>query len=302
MSTRIGIIAEGPIDHCLLPPLLGRIARERADYGWPLTSEDVAEVFSIRKRGHGGVLETVRRLVKALDAIDDQRAFYVILLDRRTKAVQEEIKKLLENRDRFVLGIAIEEIEAWWLGDRTNTLAWAGLKANLPAGCRHAKVKYQSERDDAPKKTLDELTQISDRFDRCYGEGNKDLAQEFADDYAGSPTPPLNLAGGLPAIIQAVRQRGILLCGEMPAERPLPLDRALRERWCYGAYFALRADYAGEALATARRWWSTMLDAGRIASDEPMLALAADERDWPMWTYLQWQEVIQSGMRSLATP
>lgn len=124
MSTKIGIIAEGPIDHCLLPPLLGRIARERADYGWPVTSDDVAEVFSIRKRGHGGVLETVRRLVKALDAIDDQRAFYVILLDRRTKAVQEEIKKLLENRDRFVLGIAIEEIEAWWLGDPENTLAW----------------------------------------------------------------------------------------------------------------------------------------------------------------------------------
>ena len=27
MSTKIGIIAEGPIDHCLLPPLLERIAR-----------------------------------------------------------------------------------------------------------------------------------------------------------------------------------------------------------------------------------------------------------------------------------
>jgi hypothetical protein len=81
VSTRIGIIAEGPIDHCLLPPLLGRIARERADYGWPVTSDDVAEIFSIRKRGHGGVLETVRRLVKVLDAIHDQRDFCVILFD-----------------------------------------------------------------------------------------------------------------------------------------------------------------------------------------------------------------------------
>ena len=63
MSTRIGIIAEGPIDHALLPVLLERIALERASFGWPVAPDDVAEVFQIRKRGHGGVLETVRRLV-----------------------------------------------------------------------------------------------------------------------------------------------------------------------------------------------------------------------------------------------
>lgn len=68
MSTKIGIIAEGPIDHALLPPLLERIARDRAGYDWPVAPDDVAEIFNIRKRGHGGVLETVRRLVDALES------------------------------------------------------------------------------------------------------------------------------------------------------------------------------------------------------------------------------------------
>lgn len=184
MSTKVGIIAEGPIDHVLLPPLLERIARDRAEYDWPIIGEDVAEVFQIRKRGHGGVLETVRKLVTALDdpAVYDH-AFFVILLDRRTRAVQRGIEQLLVNRNRFVLGIAIEEIEAWWLGDRRNTLVWSALRGGLPGDCRYAQTDYRSERDDNPKKTLDELTRISDRFDRYYGEGNVDLAQEFAEDY-----------------------------------------------------------------------------------------------------------------------
>jgi hypothetical protein len=183
MSTKVGIIAEGPIDHALLPVLLERIAWDRANYGWPVAPDDVAEVFQIRKRGHGGVLETVRNLVSALSTQVYGHAFYVILLDRRTQAVQREVRKLLSKHDRFILGIAIEEIEAWWLADRTNTLAWAGLKQSLPKNCRYAASGYSSEKDDQPKKTLHELTRHSDRFDRTYGEGNVDMAREFAEEY-----------------------------------------------------------------------------------------------------------------------
>jgi hypothetical protein len=183
MSTPIGIIAEGPIDHVLLPVLLERIACDRADYAWPVDTDDVAKVFQIRKRGHGGVLETVRRLVTALSNNIYPYAFYVILLDRRTRVAQEEIRKLISQHERFVLGIAIDEIEAWWLADRPNTLSWAGLKDRLPGHCRYAAAKYSSERDQDPKKTLDELTRYSDRFDRFYGEGNSDMAIEFATDY-----------------------------------------------------------------------------------------------------------------------
>ena len=183
MSTKIGIIAEGPIDHALLPALLERIARDRADYSWPVRPDDIAEVFQIRKRGHGGVLETVRRLVVALSTEVYDHAFFVIMLDRRTRPVQEEIRTLIGAHGRFVLGIAIEEIEAWWLADRRNTLEWAGLTASLPPHCRYAVAGYHAERDDEPKKTLDELTRESDRFDRYYGDGNVELAIEFAQDY-----------------------------------------------------------------------------------------------------------------------
>jgi len=182
VSTKIGIIAEGPIDHALLPALLERIARDRAGFTWPLNAEDMAEVFAIRKRGHGGVLETVRKLVTVLDTEFFEHAFFVILLDRRTRSAQEEIRGLLTNRNRFALGVAIEEIEAWWLADRKNTLAWAGMVAT-PPGTRYAAEGYRAEHDDDPKKTLDELTQVSDRFDRYYGGGNTDMATEFAEDY-----------------------------------------------------------------------------------------------------------------------
>ena len=183
MSTKIGVIAEGPIDHALLPELLARIAQEKAEFDWPVDAEDMAEAFYMRKRGHGGVLETVRRLVKALSSEHYDHACFVILLDRRTKPVQDKIRKLISGKDRFVLGIAIEEIEAWWLGDRTNTLAWSGFRDNLPSDCRYASKQYNAERDKAPKRTLDELTRLSDRFDSYYGEGHTGLAMEFAESY-----------------------------------------------------------------------------------------------------------------------
>lgn len=183
MSTKIGIIAEGPIDHVLLPALLSRIAQDRAGFTWPLVSEDIAVVFQIRKKGHGGVLETMRRLVVALDSEYFDYAFFVVLLDYRTKPIQKMVRKLIRDRSRFVLGIAIEEIEAWWLADRTNTLAWSGFSAGLPPGCRYGSRKYKAEKDKAPKKTLNELTRLSNRIDRYYGDGNLDLATDFAEEY-----------------------------------------------------------------------------------------------------------------------
>ncbi len=183
MSTKIGVITEGSIDYALLPPLLSRIAEEKVGFHWPLDVDDVAELFPIRKRGHGGVLHALRALVRALDTQYYDHACYVILLDRRTRRIQQRVRRLISGRDRFVLGIAIEEVEAWWLGDRTNTLAWSGFDALLLPECRYATRNYQAERDENPKRTLDELTRLSDRFDRSYGEGNLDLATEFAEEY-----------------------------------------------------------------------------------------------------------------------
>ena len=104
VSTKVGIIAEGPIDYVLLPALLERIARDRVGYKWPVSPDDLAQVFHIRKRGHGRVLETVRRLVEALSHEEYDHAFFVILLDRRTRPVQEEIRQLIAGHGRFVMG------------------------------------------------------------------------------------------------------------------------------------------------------------------------------------------------------
>ena len=184
MSTKIGIISEGPIDHALLPALLSRIAHDKAQFRWPLDATDVAELFPIRKRGHGGVLDTVRRLVRALDSKVYDHACFVIILDRRTRAVQEKVRELISRHPRFVLGIAIEEIEAWWLGDRTNTFAWTGLSEDrLPSSCKYGKGAYQAEKDKYPKNTLDQLTRLSGQFDAVYGDGHSGLARDFADRY-----------------------------------------------------------------------------------------------------------------------
>lgn len=182
-ATRIGVIAEGPVDHALLPALLERIARDRAGFSWPTQAEDAADRFPIRKRGHGGVLDAVRRLVEILSrsAEYEEYSFFAVLLDRRTRAVQADVRKLIRSTGRFIMGVAVEEIEAWWLGDRKSTLGWCGLTSRLPGSARYAQKGYVAEKDPWPKKTLNELTELSPELDRRYGEGSVGLAMEFAD-------------------------------------------------------------------------------------------------------------------------
>lgn len=184
VSTKIGIITEGPIDDILLSALLERIARERANFTWPTMPDDLGQIIPLRKRGHGGVLDAVRRLVSYLEQVPPtDHAFFVVLLDRRTRPVQEKIRKLISGKDLFVPGIAIEEIEAWWLADRHNTLAWLGLRDEPPDTVRYWEESYNPEKDPDPKKTLDELTDIAQNVDQRYGQGNTELARQFATEY-----------------------------------------------------------------------------------------------------------------------
>ena len=184
MSTKIGFITEGNIDDILIPPLLERIARERAELTWPTMPADLGEVIPVRKRGHGGVLEGVRRVVDYLKQYPrPDHAFYVVLLDRRTRHIQREVRRLIAGTHLFVIGIAIEEIEAWWLADRRNTLAWTGLQGEPPGRLDYLRQGYSPEGDQDPKRTLDELTNASPLLERRYGRGNTGLAFEFADRY-----------------------------------------------------------------------------------------------------------------------
>jgi hypothetical protein len=115
------------------------------------------------------------------------------------------------------------------------------------------------------------------------------------DAYTSQLTARWDLARALPAITGVVRKQGILLCGELPQERPLDLERTVYDRYCAGAIFAVRADYGAGALAGVQGWWRKMLRAGRISTDEPAFALAAAEQGWPMWSYARWQEVLCGG-------
>jgi hypothetical protein len=184
LATRIGIIGEGPIDEALLPPLLDRIAQARAGYTWPTNAAEFPDILRIRKRGHGGVLAKVRALAGYLNEYPGtDHAFYVILLDSKTRAAQEEIRKLIQGNPLFVMGIAIQEIEAWWLADKRNLLEFLGIDDTHCQHTRFGQAAYCPEEDDDPKKTLDELTVRAPNLDATYGAGNSALAREFATEY-----------------------------------------------------------------------------------------------------------------------
>lgn len=183
-ATRVGVIAEGQIDHALLCPLLEKIAEERAHYGWPVLPEDAAEFLQMRKRGFGGVLKCVERLVRLMRTgmAGSGYAFFVIVLDhRKTETVRNKLHRLLQRAQGVVSGEAVEEIEAWWLADRKCVLAWLGLAEKDVAGTRYAAGSYDPESDQTPKRTLDELTRMSKRIGSEYGRGSAYLAEEFAD-------------------------------------------------------------------------------------------------------------------------
>jgi len=184
VSAKVGIIVEGSIDEILVPPLLERIARDRAGFTWPTIPDDLADIIPIRKRGHGGVLDAVRRLVRCLSDIPlTEYAFFIILLDSPPAAVHRRLRRLTQGKPRFVLGIAIREIEAWWLADRRNTLAWLRLDEEPRGKARYWAASYKPENDHHPKRTLDELTVLAPELDQHYGHGNTELAREFAEDY-----------------------------------------------------------------------------------------------------------------------
>ncbi len=186
MSTRVGVICEGPIDAALLSALLHRIAQDKAGYAWPVAASDLDETLRLRTSGHGAVVKKLAKLVRVLDRGEtlDCRFFVIVLDYKKTKTVQQDLRALVAgSRRSFILGIAIEEIEAWWLADRSNTLAWFGLADEDIAGCAYATPDYSPERDSTPKRTLTELTKVSERCSRPYGTGNSELAREFAEDW-----------------------------------------------------------------------------------------------------------------------
>lgn len=186
MSTRVGLIGEGAIDRPILGALLQKIATERAGYGWPVDADDLDTRLRIRKTGHGGVVAKLKRLLQIIDAGQDMGCrFYVVVLDnRKLDAVHAEVRKLLGGKAGFVFGVAIQELEAWWLADTGSVLEWLGLtRVELAAaGLDYGSDQYHAEKDQTPKATLDTLTRISSAVDSVYGRaGNSELADDFGE-------------------------------------------------------------------------------------------------------------------------
>jgi hypothetical protein len=182
---RVGLICEGPIDVALVRALVKRIGESQAKIRWPVQPRNIFEEVRFRQGGFGQIAKAVKHLIPLLDT-EHYRKFtlMVVVLDqKRTASAIREVKKLIRGNERFVLGIAIREIEAWWLGDREQTLEWLDLDDESRPEYRFWLRKYNSERDDEPKRTLDELTELSPTCDRRYGKGNTDLAREFANTW-----------------------------------------------------------------------------------------------------------------------
>ena len=184
MSFPIAFIGEGRIDKELVGALLSRIAEERCGFTWPVDVHEEFPELRIRKTGHGGVHEKVSRLVKLLNAgTQTQYHLCVIVLDRRTRPAQRRVRQSISGKPVFILGIAIEEIEAWWLADRQNVLQWLCLEDDDIAELGYGDSAYNAERDNSPKATLDELTRLSQECDRHYASGNLDLAMDFTESW-----------------------------------------------------------------------------------------------------------------------
>jgi hypothetical protein len=179
---KIGLVCEGSIDEALIAALLKRIATERVGIHWPVRPFDVFQRINVRRGGHGQIPKAIRRLkiVMGQGPLWDVELF-VIVLDHGTRATERSVRREIRGNLRFVLGIAIQEVEAWWLADRRSTLNWLDLSSHEIEDLRYGKRNYNAERDTKPKVTLNELTVQSEAVATRYGDGNFDLASSFAE-------------------------------------------------------------------------------------------------------------------------
>lgn len=202
-TMKIGYFGEGKLDYILLPPLLEAIAQNKAQIHWPVEASDMKRL-NIRKTGHGGVLEKIRALMefhdeckKSLERMPE--SFYVIVLDRRTRTVQQMIKETMNNCSiPYVMGIAIEEIEAWILADRCQLLNWLQLdeSASHVRKLRYFDSEYDPEEDSDPKKTLDQLIRASSVPSAdCW---NTDAAAEFVEFWRDGSMDLVEIEKGCP--------------------------------------------------------------------------------------------------------
>ncbi|OMF65944.1 hypothetical protein MKY66_00985 [Paenibacillus sp. FSL R5-0766] len=182
---KVLLIREGEIDDILIPPLITTIAISN-NIHWPLDfNADIRKEFQ-KGTGFGSVKSAVQRLTEAYDKDPEliNKLFnkVIIILDGKgTKAAQDEIKKMIKNRENFMLAIAIKEVEAWVLADRDHVIEWLKVSKNDCPNCRFWEKGYQPENDHDPKQTLSELVSSSDISEYDYWATG--AANDFIEQY-----------------------------------------------------------------------------------------------------------------------
>lgn len=152
---RIGLLIEGGIDEEILPSLIRQLmdaVPEHRRRGW-----DFYRV-PFPPNGYGQIPKNLKMLTRLYqDPIERQRIgcdLYVIVLDsRKTESVQREIKGVLKDAHDFpaVYGLAVQETEAWVLGDIGN------VNEHVFKVCPQPTLPRAPEKDPDPKKTLNDL-------------------------------------------------------------------------------------------------------------------------------------------------
>ena len=152
---KIGLLVEGEIDEKLLEPLLrdtfGSITRER--------SEKLPSVtFPFPPNGYGEISKNLRTLIRLYQHPDERDrigcGFFLIIHDsRKTEIVQKEVRRILQDAPDFpaVYGLAIQETEAWVLGDIVHVNRYVFRVKPMPVLCR------SPERETDPKKVLTDI-------------------------------------------------------------------------------------------------------------------------------------------------
>lgn len=152
---RVGLLTEGGIDEALLPPLLGQSAAtipalRNLAIDW--------KAFPFAPNGYGEIPKNLKMLVKLHSRQSEWERigcdlFVVVHDSRKTDQVQGEIRAVLARSTTFpiVYGLAIQEVEAWVLGDIDNVNRYVFKIHPMPS------LPFAPERDRDPKKTLTDL-------------------------------------------------------------------------------------------------------------------------------------------------
>lgn len=147
---------EGGIDEELLRPLLADVFSSLSGRS---RSGTLFVVFPFPPNGYGEIPKNLQVLVRLYEENGDewQRLdcdhFVIVHDSRKTEGVQAEIRQALRAASSFpaVYGLAIQEVEAWVLGDIHQVNRRVFQISPAP------RLPVAPERDSDPKRTLTEL-------------------------------------------------------------------------------------------------------------------------------------------------